>query len=374
MPSSPLPECPPEWKLGIDTVLALPIGGIALIVGGADTGKTTFVNHAARASVGSGKRTAVIDCDTGQSEIGPPGTVGVACATAHSARLHNLKPAMTFFVGAISPLPAALEHVTAAARAVRWARDAGTERLLIDTPGFISGPAARRFHAALAQAISPDLIVCLDRPGTENGISELAAFASGARLLHLPTSDLARAKSSAQRGLVRRTRLSAALECAEALRLPLALPSRAGVETVGARLGSGAPLPGHLARWVGSALRLPVVRAEIDESDLTVFVDGEGPLRRGWENDIGIVADHFKVRSVRPLRLATAVGAYVGLMTAGGNLAGVGRFEGLAGDTDEVLVFASIRGPVGDIRVLQFGRIRIGRDGVFGAEIRPGDM
>lgn len=115
MPDAPTipPALPPEWQPGLEALRALPEGGAALLLGATDRGKTTFAALAARILTSEIERVAVVDADIGQSEIGPPGTVGVAWALPEATRLRDLTPSATFFVGAFGPPPVALELVVA---------------------------------------------------------------------------------------------------------------------------------------------------------------------------------------------------------------------------------------------------------------------
>src|SRR5882724_8235066 len=79
---------PPDWLPGLEAIRALPAGGVALLVGATDRGKTTFAAMAAAILAGELSKVAVVDADIGQSEIGPPGTVGMAAARPDAAKLH----------------------------------------------------------------------------------------------------------------------------------------------------------------------------------------------------------------------------------------------------------------------------------------------
>ena len=49
---------------------------VTMVVGASDTGKTTLTAYLAGALAARGETVAVVDADVGQSEIGPPTTVG----------------------------------------------------------------------------------------------------------------------------------------------------------------------------------------------------------------------------------------------------------------------------------------------------------
>ena len=67
-------QVPNEWQDHIDDVKASP--GTVVVVGAIDVGKTTFCALLASQGVEAGIPTAVVDADMGQSEIGPPTTIG----------------------------------------------------------------------------------------------------------------------------------------------------------------------------------------------------------------------------------------------------------------------------------------------------------
>jgi polynucleotide 5'-hydroxyl-kinase GRC3/NOL9 len=360
---------PEEWLPGIDALRGLPDGGTALLVGSTDRGKTTFAALAARtlADAVSG-RVAVVDADIGQSEIGPPGTVGLAWARPDLVKLHDLKPAGVYFVGAFAPNPAVLELVVATGQAVAAARNAGAKRILVDTTGFVAGPAARRLKVSKAQTVRPDLIIALSRNGELDSLLTAMRAATGAAILGLDVPATVGRKTQNVRSTRRLTRMASALEGTREIALPLA-----EVATVGATLGSGEPLPPELVRWSANALRFPVVHAEKGDGSLTLFLDGPPP-RPGWEEGNGFVADHFGVRTLRVLSLRQHEGVLVGLHEEGGRLRAIGRFLGFDAERKEMRIAAPPPAAPELIRLAAFGRVRIGADGAFVSDVRPGEI
>jgi polynucleotide 5'-hydroxyl-kinase GRC3/NOL9 len=366
----PSPTLPDEWRPGLDAIRELPDGALTLLIGATDRGKTTFATLAARALAAEFGRVAILDADIGQSEIGPPGTVGAAWATPDAARLHDLKPAGRWFVGAFAATAAVLEHVAAAAQAAAWARENGARRILLDTTGFVAGPAARRLKVAKAQVCRPALVLGFGHPGEVEALLSVVGATTGARTLLLPVPEAVGRKSTALRGTRRMTRLSQALDGAREIALPLA-----STLTLGATLGTGEPVAPHLAQWAGTALRMPVVYAEKAEGILSVFVAGPLP-RPGWEATAGPVADHFGCRSVRALSLPAHAGVLLGLHDAAGKLLAVGRFVRLDVERGGMVVQAPLASAasVERVRLAAFGRARVGADGSPGPDVKPGEL
>src|SRR2546430_9810479 len=123
--------------------LALEAAGearVTLILGTSDTGKTSLAARLAGALAARGDRVAVVDADVGQSEIGPPTTVGLGRVTGALARLGDAEALALEFVGDTSPVRYIRETADATGRLVRRALAAGFERVPRDPRGAARGP------------------------------------------------------------------------------------------------------------------------------------------------------------------------------------------------------------------------------------------
>ena len=148
----------------------LPRSGICLILGGVDTGKTTLA-AAIAGRLAAGGPVGVIDADVGQSHIGPPAAVGWAIVEKPEVDFSQLTPRGISFVGDVTPVGHLLQLTEALTQCVgRLTGIAG--HIIIDTPGFITGPAASVLWWTVQRILQPKLIVAVQR---DNELSDILA-------------------------------------------------------------------------------------------------------------------------------------------------------------------------------------------------------
>lgn len=135
--------------------------GACLLLGGADTGKTTLA-LALAARIAQSRPVAIVDADIGQSHIGPPSTVGWAIVDNPNFDLSAIEPSGIAFVGDITPVGHLLQFTAALTRCVEQAAKLA-EVILIDTPGFIAGPPASALWWTVQHALKPDVIIAVQR-------------------------------------------------------------------------------------------------------------------------------------------------------------------------------------------------------------------
>ncbi|MHC4363984.1 MAG: Clp1/GlmU family protein [Planctomycetota bacterium] len=145
--------------------------GICLILGASDTGKTTLAAALVNRAVSS-RPVGIIDADIGQSHIGPPTTVGWAVLKPSRSPVADLSdaPIAGFsFVGDVTPTRHLLQLTAGLAQAVHEL-SGSAELIIIDTPGFVCGPAATALWWTVNSIIKPNLIVAVQQ---EDELSEV---------------------------------------------------------------------------------------------------------------------------------------------------------------------------------------------------------
>jgi polynucleotide 5'-hydroxyl-kinase GRC3/NOL9 len=167
---------PCTWQTAVTAILEIrTTPAVVMVVGGADSGKSSFCTYLANRLVNGHCRVAVLDEDLGQSDIGPPCTVAYAIVAKPVTDLFSLKPENVFFVGATSPSEAPDKTVEAAAAMTKKVR-AKADFIIVNTDGWTLGEDAIAFKQHLAEALKPDMIFSLQHRGEPSSLS--GAFGS----------------------------------------------------------------------------------------------------------------------------------------------------------------------------------------------------
>ena len=137
-------------------------GGVVMLLGAPDTGKSSFARRLLESAVAAGKRAAYIDADVGQSTVGPPACVGLKWLE-EADDFKDIEAADELrFVGSISPKHLVLQEVMATATLVDRARD-DADLIVIDTTGAVSGVTGQTLKFHKLELCRPDVLVALQR-------------------------------------------------------------------------------------------------------------------------------------------------------------------------------------------------------------------
>ena len=138
-------------------------GKTALLIGDVDTGKTTFLKYMANYLSEKKLKVSIIDADIGQSTIGPPATIGLATVEQRVESLETLPVKAIYFTGTISPVRHLLPCVIGTKKMLDYAMNLSSDRIIIDTTGFVTDPAAIALKQAKIELLNPDFIFAFSR-------------------------------------------------------------------------------------------------------------------------------------------------------------------------------------------------------------------
>ncbi len=207
------------WRTALDQVLD---ARVIVAIGTSDAGKTTLVTMLAGELASGGVRVAIVDADVGQSEIGPPTTVGLGRVTGRVGRLSEATLVALHFVGVSSPARDITGVVEGARRMTDRARADGFERVLVDTSGLVAGWPGRLLKQRKIDAIDPDLLLVLERADECEPVARRYEGAQRPRVVRLAAGGHPRSRSQTIRRRHRATALDRYLADAGLLSLDLA--------------------------------------------------------------------------------------------------------------------------------------------------------
>lgn len=154
---------PVKWQKTIEKILEIP-KGVVFLLGGVDTGKTTFALLLADEATKRGIKVGIVDADVGQSTFGPPTTISfVEVPPKCKETITKLEPKAFYFVGNNSPMGSLLPSVIGAKKMVERARFSGCELIIVDTTGLIIPPMGTALKYHKIQLLRPKHIVAFER-------------------------------------------------------------------------------------------------------------------------------------------------------------------------------------------------------------------
>ena len=136
-----------------------------MFIGGLDAGKSTLARATAAYALRLGRTVAYLDADVAQKTVGPPATVGLKhVREPDDLTLERLSHADVLgFVGSTSPQGHLLPLAGALARLRDRARAEGSDLVVVDTSGMVSGIWGQLVKYYKVDMIEPDLVVGLQR-------------------------------------------------------------------------------------------------------------------------------------------------------------------------------------------------------------------
>jgi polynucleotide 5'-hydroxyl-kinase GRC3/NOL9 len=140
-------------------------GGVAVLVGGIDSGKTTLGRTIAVAGLHAGRTVAYLDADLGQKTVGPPGCVGLRMLRGEADLEPDAAadPDEISFVGATSPQGQLLPLVVGCGRMLARATELGADLVVVDTSGLVSGVYGQILKYHKIELLQPDVVIGLQR-------------------------------------------------------------------------------------------------------------------------------------------------------------------------------------------------------------------
>ena len=140
-------------------------GGVVVLVGGIDSGKTTLGRAVVAAGLRAGRTVAFLDADLGQKTVGPPACVALRVVRGESDLQagDGAPPDELSFVGSTSPQGQLLPLVVGTGLLQARAKELGADLVVVDTSGLVSGVYGQILKFHKIELLQPDVVIGLAR-------------------------------------------------------------------------------------------------------------------------------------------------------------------------------------------------------------------
>lgn len=323
---------------------------LIIVIGDVDVGKTFFTTYVANTLLKNGMRVAALDGDVGQSDIGPPSTIGIGIFERPVGILHEVPARATYFVGSMSPSNHMLEFTVGMKKLVELGMKEA-DLVIVNTPGWISGGSGRALQTYVMELLGPDLVVALQR-GRE--LEHLLTAAPQVKVRRIPVYQKVRSRSIAERTLLRWLALARYFEGSSRVMLDLRK-----VRLERCYYHTGEPLDPKTLE-----VQAPIIYAEKLPEGLLVVTEGALDEDVIWELE-------EKFGRVKVIARGIEQNVLVGLLDRANALLGIGLIDEIDYVRERVAVITPVKN--GErIAAVQFGSMKIKPTGEEIGTIKPG--
>jgi len=348
---------PKSWENAASTVLEQkdrPV--IVMIVGGIDSGKTSFCAYLANKVLKEKRRVAIIDADLGQSDVGPPSTIGSCRVTKPIRDPFEIGAENICFIGVTSPSGAVPKVVEGITNMKAKALKRGVDVLIINTDGWIEGEDAARYKVTLAKQIKPNMVVGIQE---QKELTFLLGALTETQNLTIESPPAVRKRDREERKLLRELGYKKYLKGAAIESFPLGWIRISGIP-----LGTGMPPSRRrMDKIVEQLGTTPIYCEETSDSVFTAL------SKQQWaDEEIAKNLENTLKKKVKIVWEGDEEGLLVALHDKQENFLGIGIIQEINYERRVLKVYTSVKSGVSSIHV---GQIRLEKNG---KELGPSEV
>lgn len=351
----------PEWHPVISKILADP--GVTIVVGTPDSGKTTFCLQLLNAAVGADVPAAFVDSDIGQSEIGPPGTVGMTVVAESMDSFAQLEAQKLYFVGATSPVSHLLSTVVGVKRLVDMAVSRNCKLVTVDTSGLVRGIIGRKLKTYKIDLIQPRHLVAIQRFTEVDYLLNSVSKNQDLVIHSLKAVQEVKRKPQQYRAMRRRAMFYEAFNAAQGHILKL--------DQVAFRntfFTTGKPVSWHNVKEIEDILEKRILHAETIGRGFYIVTESQPETRR-WS----MLTERYNTREITIVPATAFQHVLVGLLDGTGLCLDVGLLQAIDFRQKYMSILSRMK-TVSPVRIVQFGGMRVRPDGTEIGKLSPGEI
>ncbi|MDH5782324.1 MAG: Clp1/GlmU family protein [Candidatus Bathyarchaeota archaeon] len=255
---------PASWEKACNTTLAFeekPV--IVVVMGEVDSGKTSFCTYLANKALRKERRVAIIDADLGQSDIGPPSTIGFSRLTLPTLDPFLLNAENAYFIGTTTPNGALNKVIDKLAKMKDEGLKKAVDFLVINTDGWVVGEEAVQYKLRLAKRIAPSVVVGIQQ---QNELTPILSALKGIKVISIESPPAIKKRDREKRKSLRELSYKKYLKGAKVQSFPLSW-----VKVEGIPFGTGVTPSERRLEKIRSKLEVNLLYCE-ETLNLTVVV------------------------------------------------------------------------------------------------------
>jgi len=339
---------PSSWEKASKEILSLKKPVTVMVMGDVDSGKTSFCTYLVNEALREKWKVAIIDADLGQSDVGPPSTIGFNLVTAPVRDLFEIKAESAYFVGLTSPSGVVNKVLEGLTELKNRILEIDVDFLIINTDGWVDGEDAANYKIRLTERVSPSVVVGIQQ-GDE--LAPILATLKETKTLAIESPQVVQRRNREKRKILRELSYKKYLKQAKVQSFALNW-----VKVEGSPLGTGNHLTAEHMEKIRSLLGASPIYSE--ETPITVFI----VLRKNQsidEEQIERIGESFGKR-VKVIREGEEEGLLVGLQDERGKFLGIGILCGVDYKRKTMKIYTPVSENVSTIR---FGQIKLDKNG-----------
>jgi polynucleotide 5'-hydroxyl-kinase GRC3/NOL9 len=197
----PLDEDDPYLvKYALAQEIASSHGGLIVLVGGTDSGKSSFATLLSNLVLRKSGSPVIIDGDVGQSNLGPPGFVSAGRVAEPVLWAGEVKPEKLRFIGDVKPHGNIWKIISSVKELAAEFIKAGSTHIIVDTDGWIRDEKGLRYKVSLISTLNPNYIVVF---GTELSPYFRKFSSQGVKVFEFKISSTRKVRSREERRILR---------------------------------------------------------------------------------------------------------------------------------------------------------------------------
>ena len=302
---------PSSWENTARELLSLDKPVTVTVIGGVDSGKTSFCTFLVNAAVKEKLKTAIIDADLGQSDIGPPSTVGFNFVAEPIKDLFEINAQDAFFVGSASPSGAISKIIDGLDFLKAKVIDQAPDFVIINTDGWVEGEEASAYKVRLAKVCGSNAVVGLQQ---KNELNPILDALQEIKVFTIDSPQLVKPRDREKRKLLRELNYKKYLKEAKMQTFSLSW-----IKVKNSIFGSGSQIHGKRLEVLNNLLQNKTVYSEETVATILVVLKSKGIT----EEQVKAAEGNFGKR-VKVILKGDEEGLLVGFKNEENNFLGIG--------------------------------------------------